>query len=446
MAALTAACSSVPSGVRVGDEFVQRGRCPEAIEAYTGALSEDDTVIDAYLGRGGCYESQGEWDRAADDYVAALRLEKSERTLVALAKVRVAQKQFDRADALLLQLVASADGKKTRMRYKRRLAELRLLSGNAREAVILLREILDANPKDNETRIVLGRALVSTRQHQEAINVLSEALAIARDRNELKGTLICEVGRAMEAIERYEDALRSYRWCGKLDPALADAKVGEGRLLRKTEEVESAIEVLRVVVRQHPNSPEAHYELGLAYRSYGILELAVAELEIATNLDPAFVDPYPLLLNLLSEEVRDPKRRYAVLSRAASVLRDNFDVQLDFGRAAVRRRDVKPAFTALARAVQLTPNHTEANFYYGVAQAALGKLEEATDTVEALGVVSPEQALELSEIVNGARKGRDPIAMLGVDPSEKANGKVGRDKSRKTQKKSSRRKRKKRRR
>ncbi|MEO1174064.1 MAG: tetratricopeptide repeat protein, partial [Myxococcota bacterium] len=74
----------------MGDELVERGRCEEAIAAYSEALAEDDALIEAYLGRGSCHEQRQEWDKAGENYAAALRLEKSERTLVALAKVRIA--------------------------------------------------------------------------------------------------------------------------------------------------------------------------------------------------------------------------------------------------------------------------------------------------------------------------------------------------------------------
>ncbi|MEM6731707.1 MAG: tetratricopeptide repeat protein, partial [Myxococcota bacterium] len=422
LAAGVGACSSVPAGLSTGDALVEKGRCDDAVEAYSRAIEEDPTLVDALLGRGRCYVELEKFDQAAESFAAALEFETTERTLVPLAKVRTAQAKYDRADGLFVQLVALAENEDDRRRYQRELAELRMAAGNVGEAISVLRQLLRDNPDDNAGRIALGRALVLTNQFDEAIKMLTEALSVARDNDALQAPLICEIGRAMESIERYADALRSYRWCGSLDKSFAPAVVGEGRLLRKKRDVEAAINHLKAATTTFPDSAELHYELGLALRDYSVFDQAVQELEIAVALDPSFDDTYVPLLDLLADEVRDPKRRYAVLNQAAVPLGDNFDVQLDLGRAATRRREFQPARAALERAISITPNHAEANFYLGVVQAATGELEEATATVEALGVISPEQALELSEIVNETRKGADPVKFLGGESGKAAVG------------------------
>lgn len=417
---LFAGCSSTPKGLSVGNSLAAKGQCEEATEAYAQAIEDDPLLIDAYLGRGACFAELERWDESATSYSAALELETSERTLKPLAGVRQKQGEYDRADALVVQLVDLAESDPDRLAYQRQLAALRMAAGNEREAVTVLRDVLKAQPEDNQNRIELGRALVATRQYEEAIRVLSEALAVARDRDEVEAPLICEIGRAMEAIDRFEDALRSYRWCGSLDDASIDGAIGEGRLLRKSGELEAAIEKLRGVTSSFPDSAAAHYELGLALRDFGIFDQAVTELENAADLDNGMVEVYVPLLDLLAKRVPDPKRRYAVLGRAAGALDEDFSVQLEYGRAATRRRDFEPAHSALQRAIALTPDNAEANFYLGVVQAATGDLDEATATVEALGVLNPEQALELSEIVNETRKGGDPVQMLPADPESEA--------------------------
>ncbi len=419
---LLASCASVPAGLSAGDRLVEKDRCEDAIEAYGQALAEDPELVDAYLGRARCFKKLDRLDEAAEAFGEALAREQSERTLVPLAQVRTAQGQFDRADALIVQLVALAEDRRDRVRYQRQLAELRITAGNTAEAVVVLRKILIEDPEDNDARVMLGRALIETQQHDEAIRVLNEAFAIARESETLTAPLVCEVGRAMEAIERYADALRSYRYCEDLDRNHPPAMLGVGRILRKRKKLEESIEILEEVVQLWPDKPAPHYELGLALRDYGVYDRAVSELEIASTLDPAFADTYVPLLSLLADEVRDPVKRYAVLGRAAGTLDDNLEIQLEYGRSAARRRDHPEALAALEKAIAIAPSNAEANFYLGVVQAALGELEAATQTVEALGVLNPEQALELSEIVSETRKGRDPVDFLGGENGKSALG------------------------
>ncbi|MEL6548159.1 MAG: tetratricopeptide repeat protein, partial [Myxococcota bacterium] len=118
-----AACGSRPSGMSAADSWVEKGRCDEAITEYGEALSENPELVDAYLGLGRCYQRMEKLDEAATAFGEALARETSERTLVPLAKVRTSQGLYDRADALLVQLVAIADGRDDRVRYQRQLAE-----------------------------------------------------------------------------------------------------------------------------------------------------------------------------------------------------------------------------------------------------------------------------------------------------------------------------------
>jgi tetratricopeptide (TPR) repeat protein len=57
-------------------------------------------------------------------------------------------------------------------------------------------------------------------------------------------------------------------------------------LLTDTGRVEQAVPLLRSVLQDSPNNPEAHWELGYAYRFGGMLEESVAECEKARQNNP----------------------------------------------------------------------------------------------------------------------------------------------------------------
>ncbi len=85
---------------------------------------------------------------------------------------------------------------------------------------------------------------------------------------------------------QYARAKEAYAKALSLDPGLVDVRVYMANLLTDTGRVEESVPILREALLSNPNSAEAHWELGYAYRFAGMLDQSVAESEEARRLDP----------------------------------------------------------------------------------------------------------------------------------------------------------------
>jgi serine/threonine protein kinase/tetratricopeptide (TPR) repeat protein len=86
--------------------------------------------------------------------------------------------------------------------------------------------------------------------------------------------------------EDYGKAQVAYEKAIALNPALVEPRIYMANLLTDTGRVEQAVPLLRSVLQTSPNSAEAHWELGYAYRFGGMLKESVAECEEARQYNP----------------------------------------------------------------------------------------------------------------------------------------------------------------
>ncbi len=86
--------------------------------------------------------------------------------------------------------------------------------------------------------------------------------------------------------EYYRKAQSDYEKALALNPDLIEARVFMANMFTDTGRAEQAVPPLREALTTNPNHPEAHWELGYAYRFGGMLKESIAEGEAARQLDP----------------------------------------------------------------------------------------------------------------------------------------------------------------
>lgn len=87
--------------------------------------------------------------------------------------------------------------------------------------------------------------------------------------------------------EYYRKAQSDYEKALALNPDLIEARIFMANMFTDTGRAEQAVPLLREALTTNPNHPEAHWELGYAYRFGGMLKESIAEGERARQLDPA---------------------------------------------------------------------------------------------------------------------------------------------------------------
>jgi eukaryotic-like serine/threonine-protein kinase len=84
----------------------------------------------------------------------------------------------------------------------------------------------------------------------------------------------------------YTKAQAAYEKAIALNPTLVEPRIYMANLLTDTGRVEQAVPLLRSALQIAPNSADAHWELGYAYRFGGMLQESVAECEKARQNNP----------------------------------------------------------------------------------------------------------------------------------------------------------------
>jgi serine/threonine protein kinase len=135
-----------------------------------------------------------------------------------------------------------------------------------------------------------GVDLYSLNDFVAAMKVLQKSIEIQTD----YAPTWTELGRAYTTTASlhsggavlYQKAQEAYERALLLDPSLVEPRIYMGNLLTNTGRVEQAVPLLRAALHAHPNSAEAHWELGYAYRFGGMLPESIAEAEQARGFDP----------------------------------------------------------------------------------------------------------------------------------------------------------------
>jgi DNA-binding winged helix-turn-helix (wHTH) protein/TolB-like protein/lipoprotein NlpI len=92
---------------------------------------------------------------------------------------------------------------------------------------------------------------------------------------------------AFGGAEYYRKAQSDYEKALALNPDLIEARIFMANMFTDTGRVEQAVPLLREALATNPNHPEAHWELGYAYRFGGMLKESIAAGERARQFDPA---------------------------------------------------------------------------------------------------------------------------------------------------------------
>jgi DNA-binding winged helix-turn-helix (wHTH) protein/TolB-like protein len=86
--------------------------------------------------------------------------------------------------------------------------------------------------------------------------------------------------------EHYRRAEAAFQKALSLQPDEIITRIYMANMYTDTGRVEKAVPLLREALKTNPNQAEIHWELGYAYRFAGMLHEAVAECELARQLDP----------------------------------------------------------------------------------------------------------------------------------------------------------------
>jgi Flp pilus assembly protein TadD len=232
------------------------------------------------------YTLKSNFESAAAEYRATLRLRPDyPGARLGLANALVQIRDFDAA-APLLQVLTAEQPEQARVHHLLGMAASK--QGHADAAVIHLTRAAALDPDNPQTRYILSTNLRRIGKTQEAEQELRRFRELTAGRaNVMQARYHLHLaqklrsgGKLAEAIGEYQESL-SYR----RDPSVA---IDLGVALLSANRLDEAIDTLRNVSTEEPDSVLAHYHLGLGYAQKKDYQSARSALERSLQLRPEF--------------------------------------------------------------------------------------------------------------------------------------------------------------
>lgn len=162
-------------------------------------------------------------------------------------------------------------------------------------AIEYIGKSLDNGYQATDTHEYLALAHARRSEHEESVYHLERAVEINPD-----DLLYYTLGTTRMQLGRSEEAQRSFREAIRIssDEYLQQqARIRLGELLQLSGDYEEAEEQMRLVLRDNPQSADAHFVLGEIYSARGDRERARYEWREAVRIEPRHVDALQSLQN-----------------------------------------------------------------------------------------------------------------------------------------------------
>jgi tetratricopeptide (TPR) repeat protein len=321
--------ANLDARLKLGNYYLagSRGRADIIAEAERLAkevLDKDPKNIEGHILMGSVLFSQQQKDKAFEELNKAVQLDPNRvESYLSLAKFHIAASEPQKAEELYKRAISvNGNSSLVHTEYGKFLTQ----QNRQTEAEAELRKAVDVDPKDRNARFVLASYYYVNRQLDKAEEAYKALVALQPDKPEGQAMLAdfySAIGRNDDAIKIYQDTLSKspdylqgrYRlaeiFLTKGDTQDANAQLDEAfkkdqhdrqaLLLRarmkaqrgQPDDLKSAIEDLKDVIRQEPNSRMGLYLMAQANYNLGLLDQARA---FASDLEKNYPDYLPAKL------------------------------------------------------------------------------------------------------------------------------------------------------
>lgn len=242
------------------------------------------------------------------------------------------------------------------------------------------------------------------RDYDRAIDICRNALKLFSEEGPLALPLLYGYGEALRHKGDLDEAVAKYKKAVRMNPDYVKAHIGLIQCYAALDEEEYALPHYRRVLEFRPLDTNTRYNLGRVLLTRGRYDQAAREFAEVCRLKPDMADAWnnwgAALLQLGKIDAALDKLQQAIevdpthpggqgnlkIVRAikpaldVAVRRhDDAKAHLELGKQFYDARLAALALRSFSRAVELAPEHVEANLMLGNALAALGQLQSAID-------------------------------------------------------------------
>ncbi|MBW2527989.1 MAG: tetratricopeptide repeat protein, partial [Deltaproteobacteria bacterium] len=262
---LAAAMEKLPESPQLhnakGDVALAAGRLSEAQQEYLAALKLDPENLGSKFKLGVTLRRGRSFDQAAR-YFDEVGTTDPEYPGLALER-GLLYEETDQTERALEMYAEALKKAPDDLDLKLRVGSTQVISGHAKQATPLLREVLRQRPQSGEVNHFLGRALLVQRTNlAEALRLLTKATEVDPNRAEYflyLGWAANEAGQPTVAKKALDRAL-------ELDRNLGDVYWQRGVLLQKRGATLDALEELKIALEKNPSRFEAYATMALCYQ------------------------------------------------------------------------------------------------------------------------------------------------------------------------------------
>jgi protein O-GlcNAc transferase len=243
-----------------------------------------------------------------------------------------------------------------------------IAQGKQEQAVTLLRDLIKADPRNADARLLLGSILMEGGQRAESIAQLGEAVRLLPKSAEAHNAL----GEAYTAFGETAAARPEFERAVGLDPRHAQAHVNLAAILLQQGEAQRALPHLDQAIRllgRRPDAAQPHYLRAKIYTADRDSAKAASELQQAVELRPDFAEAWS-----------------------------------DLGDARKGLADVNGALAAFRRAVALSPEDTVAQARLGSLLLDSGAAHEAVEHLDEAVRLDPKNQSALNALQRALRQ------------------------------------------
>jgi len=357
--------------VKLAEEHFNRGvaykeqwRLDEAIREFQAALRINPNLVEAHRNLGTAYLHKLRVDDAIHEYQAALHINPDH-----------AETHFNLGEVYWRKGKGSLD-----------------------KAIREYQAALRTNPGYVQAHLSLGKAYGQQGRLDEAMREYQAVLRIDPDNAEAHIGLGITYGSGQQA--RLDEAIREFQIALRVDPSCYSTFQGQmfGYLLSE-DHWGDYIRLHQAWVRVDPNNPEAHCELGSAYKDEGRLDEAIRELQTALRINPYYADAHLELGAAYAQQGRRDKAMREI--KAGEQCRQAED-HCHMAYVHWQQSRWNEAIREFQTALRFNPNDARAHVGLGTVYGTQGRWDEA--------IREAELALQL-----GFEPARELLAMLMQD-------------------------------
>jgi tetratricopeptide (TPR) repeat protein len=235
--------------------------------------------------------------------------------------------------------------------------------------------------------LLVGNALADAGQDEQALPILEQAHALARQ----DAAVDYPLAMVLQRLNRVDEAIPLFKTVVEAQPTNADALINLGLALSQAHEAREGIPYLQRAVQLRPDNATAHQDLAAAFLQDNETEAAIVELKAALKLTP---DSSLLHYNLGTAYKLQDDAAHAIpeLETAEKLDPARYEPKYVLGVLFMQQAHYEEAASRLEESLKLHPENGDGWATLGSVYNKLDKLPEAEHALQEAIRQLPNQA------------------------------------------------------